>query len=87
VPKAIGDFIMLDLLRKSGGGAVAVTDDEMIKCTREIGGAEGLFVAPEGAATYAALKHFLATDQIRPDDSTVLFNTGAGVKYREGYGG
>jgi len=83
VPKAIGDFIMLDILRKSGGGAVAVTDDEMIASVREVGAAEGLFVAPEGAATYAALKHLLATKTVRPDESVVLFNTGAGVKYLE----
>ena len=87
VPKAIGDFIMLDILRKSGGGAIAVTDDEMIACTREVGAAEGLFVAPEGAATYAALKHLLAAGTVRREESVVLFNTGAGVKYLECYGG
>ena len=87
VPKAIGDFIMLDILRKSGGGAVAVTDEEMIACTREVGSAEGLFVAPEGAATYAALKHLLAAGTVRREESVVLFNTGAGVKYLECYGG
>ena len=87
VPKAIGDFIMLDILRQSGGGAVAVTDEEMIACTREVGSAEGLFVAPEGAATYAALRHLLATKNIRPDESIILFNTGAGVKYLECFGG
>jgi len=86
VPKAIGDFIMLDILRKSGGGAVAVADDEMIAGVREIGAAEGLFVAPEGAATYAALRHLLAAKTIRPDESVVLFNTGAGVKYLECFG-
>ena len=87
VPKAIGDFIMLDILRKSGGGAVAVTDDEMITCTKEVSSAEGIFVAPEGAATYAALKHLLATGKIQATESTVLFNTGAGVKYLECFGG
>jgi threonine synthase len=83
VPKAIGDFIMLDILRKSGGGAVAVTDGEMIAGVREVGAAEGLFVAPEGAATYAALKHLIAAKAVRADESVVLFNTGAGVKYLE----
>ena len=87
MPKAIGDFIMLDILRKSGGGAVAVTDEEMIASVREVGAAEGLFVAPEGAATYAALKHLLAAKTIRPEESVVLFNTGAGVKYLECFGG
>ncbi len=86
VPKAIGDFIMLDILRKSGGGAVAVSDEEMIAGVRAVGAAEGLFVAPEGAATYAALKHLLADKTVRPDESIVLFNTGAGVKYLECFG-
>jgi threonine synthase len=83
VPKAIGDFIMLDILRKSGGGAVAVSDEEMIADTRVVGSTEGLFVAPEGAATYAALKRLLATGQIAATETVVLFNTGAGVKYLE----
>ncbi len=85
VPKAIGDFIMLDLLRKSGGGALAVSDDEMIACTKEVGAAEGVFPAPEGAACYAALKQLLAAGQVRPDESIVLFNTGTGLKYLECY--
>jgi len=83
VPKAIGDFIMLDILRKSGGGAVAVSDEDMIASVREVGSAEGLFVAPEGAATYAALKQLLVAKTVRPEESVVLFNTGAGVKYLE----
>ena len=86
VPKAIGDFIMLDLLRKSGGGAIAVSDDEMIACTKEVGAAEGVFSAPEGAACYAALKHLLTSGQVDPDESIVLFNTGSGLKYLECYG-
>ncbi len=87
VPKAIGDFIMLDILHKSGGGAVAVTDEEMIASVREVGSAEGLFVAPEGAATYSALKQLLKAGTVKPDESVVLFNTGAGVKYLECFGG
>jgi threonine synthase len=86
VPKAIGDFIMLDLLRKSGGGAIAVSDDDMIACTREVGAAEGVFPAPEGAACYAALKKLLNGGIVRPDESIVLFNTGSGLKYLECFG-
>ncbi len=56
VPKAIGDFLILKILRQSNGGAVAVDDEEMIRVTREVGSSEGLFVAPEGAACFAALK-------------------------------
>jgi threonine synthase len=87
VPKAIGDFIMLDALRASGGGAIAVTDEEMIACTKEVGAAEGVFPAPEGAACYAALKTLLASGGVKPDESVVLFNTSTGLKYLECYGG
>src|SRR5258708_14730589 len=87
VPKAIGDFLMLDALRKSGGGAVAVPDEAMISSTKEVGSAEGVFVAPEGAACYAALKTLLAGGQVKPEESVVLFNTSTGLKYLECYGG
>jgi threonine synthase len=85
VPRAIGDFIMLDALRKSGGGAVAVSDEAMLTATRELGSAEGIFAAPEGAACYAALKVLLADGTIKPHERTVLFNTGSGLKYLECY--
>ena len=87
VPKAIGDFIMLDALRASHGGAIAVTDDEMIACTKEVGAAEGVFPAPEGAACYAALKTLLAAKRVAPGETVVLFNTSTGLKYLECYGG
>lgn len=87
VPKAIGDFIMLDALRSSGGGAVAVSDEDMISSTREVGAAEGVFVAPEGAACYAALKQLLRDGTIKPDQTVVLFNTSTGLKYLECFGG
>jgi threonine synthase len=86
VPRAIGDFIMLDILRKSGGGAIAVADEEMIADTQVIGGAEGLFCAPEGAACFSALKKMIASGAVTPADRIVLFNTGTGMKYLEAYG-
>ncbi|MGH9844902.1 MAG: threonine synthase [Blastocatellia bacterium] len=86
VPRAIGDFIMLDILRRSGGGAVAVTDEEMIADTRVIGAAEGLFCAPEGAACLSGLRKLLAAGKVTADDRIVLFNTGTGVKYLEAFG-
>ena len=86
VPKAIGDFIMLNILRKSGGGAISVTDEEMIADTKVVGAAEGLFCAPEGAACFSALKKMLAAGTVSADDRIVLFNTGTGVKYLEAYG-
>jgi len=85
VPKAIGDFLILDAIRASNGTAIAVTDEELIHATREIGAAEGLFVAPEGAACLPALRKLIASNFIGAGDQVVLFNTGAGVKYLESY--
>jgi threonine synthase len=85
VPKAIGDFLILDALRTSGGTALAVTDDELIAATKEIGAAEGIFCAPEGAACLPALKKLLSDGAVKPDERVVLFNTGSGVKYVESF--
>jgi len=85
VPKAIGDFLILVAIRASNGTAIAVTDEELIHATREIGAAEGLFVAPEGAACLPALRKLIASNFIGVGDQVVLFNTGAGVKYLESY--
>jgi threonine synthase len=85
VPKAIGDFLMLRILRESGGGAIAIDDDEMIRVTREVGGAEGLFIAPEGAACFAALRCLIDSGTIKLDEQVVVFNTGSGIKYLECY--
>ena len=86
VPRAIGDFIMLNILRTSGGGAVAVTDEEMITATREIGSLEGMFCAPEGAACLPVLRKLIAEGKVNSKDRVVIFNTGAGMKYLEAYG-
>jgi len=86
VPKAIGDFLILRILRESGGGAIAIDDDEMIRVTREVGGAEGLFIAPEGAACFAALRSLIDSGTIKVDEQVVVFNTGSGIKYLECYG-
>ncbi|HEX8248748.1 MAG TPA: threonine synthase [Pyrinomonadaceae bacterium] len=85
VPKAIGDFIILEILRKSGGSAVAVTDEELISDVREIGAAEGVFPAPEGAACLSALKKMIESGEVENDERIVLFNTGSGVKYLEAF--
>lgn len=85
VPKAVGDFLMLRILRESQGGAVAVDDSEMIRITREVGAAEGMFVAPEGAACFVALKRLRAEGKISEAESVVIFNTGSGIKYLDCY--
>jgi threonine synthase len=83
VPKAIGDFLMLDILRRSNGGAIAIDDEEMIRAVREVGSKEGLFVAPEGAACFVALKKLRASGKIDIGERVVIFNTGSGIKYLE----
>ena len=85
VPKAIGDFIMLKILRQSNGGAIAVDDEEMVRVAREVGSNEGLFVAPEGAACFAALKSLCAAGKIDSSERVVIFNTGSGIKYLDCY--
>ena len=85
VPKAIGDFMIIDALRESGGTAVSVTDEELLAAVREIGAAEGLFCAPEGAACLPALRKLIEQELIAENETVVLFNTGAGVKYLEAF--
>ena len=85
VPRAIGDFLIIDALRDSGGTAIAVTDAELVAAVGEIGAAEGVFCAPEGAACLPALRRLLADGAVKPDEQVVLFNTGAGVKYLESF--
>ncbi|MCI0489689.1 MAG: threonine synthase [Blastocatellia bacterium] len=85
VPRAIGDFLMLDILRKSGGTAVSVSDDELLAAVGEIGAAEGIFPAPEGAACLPALKRLIERGEVRRDERVVLFNTGSGLKYLDAF--
>ena len=81
VPKAYGDYLVLDILRKSGGVAVAVTDDEIMDSMQRWGHVEGVFAAPEGAASLAAYRKLHDSCFFGPDDAVVLFNTGTGLKY------
>ena len=81
VPAAIGDYLVLAALRESGGGAVTVTDDEIMKWVRDAAALEGLFMSPEGAATAAALHRLLADGAVSPEETVLLLNTGSGLKY------
>jgi threonine synthase len=85
VPKAIGDFLILRILRESNGGVVAVDDEEMLRVAREVGSSEGLFVAPEGAACFVALRSLRAAGKISAGEKAVIFNTGSGIKYLDCY--
>jgi threonine synthase len=81
VPRAVGDFLILRAVRDSGGSAVAVSDEQMAEHVRLLGSLTGIFAAPEGAATSAALPLLLERGDIRDSDEVVLFNTGSGLKY------
>ncbi len=81
VPQAIGDFLILQALRESGGGAVAVPDRAMAEWVERLGADTGVFACPEGGATVAAVPLFRERQMISADEEVVLFNTGSGLKY------
>jgi len=85
VPKALGDFLVLSAVKKSGGDAVAATDDEMLATGKELAALEGMYAAPEGAATVVAARKLRAAGRIQPQEKVVLFNTGTGYKYAEAW--
>jgi threonine synthase len=81
VPKAYGDYLILDILRASKGTAIAVSDDEILDCVLDWARDEGVFAAPEGAASLAAYRKLLTSGFLSEKDTVVLFNTGSGLKY------
>ena len=85
VPKALGDFLVLAGVRATQGTAVTATDDEMLAAGKELASAEGIFAAPEGAATVVAARKLAEKRWIKPHERVVLFNTGCGYKYSEAW--
>ncbi|HUY93774.1 MAG TPA: threonine synthase [Terracidiphilus sp.] len=83
VPKAYGDYIILEILRASGGTAVAVSDEAIFASLKDWATHEGLLLSPEGAAATAAYDYLLQTGYLTPSDRVVLFNTGSGNKYTD----
>jgi threonine synthase len=81
VPAAIGDFLILRVVRESSGFATAVSDDAILKARRLAAQKEGVLLCPEGAATLAAYQQELASGRISPTESAVLFNCATGLKY------
>jgi threonine synthase len=81
VPKSFADRIILRDIRDSHGNAVAVSDEAILKAQTELAEKEGIFAAPEGAATLAALEQLVRDKWVHPDEKIVLFNTGTGLKY------
>ncbi len=85
VPKALGDFIVLRAIRETRGTAIASTDDDMLTMGRELAALEGIFAAPEGAATVVAAQKLTERKWIGADETVVAFNTGSGYKYTEAW--
>ena len=85
VPGPLGDLMILSMLRQTKGAALTVTDDEMLHAGRELASLEGIFAAPEGAATVIATRKLAASGWIKPEETVVLFNTGTGYKYAEAW--
>ena len=83
VPKPYGDYIMLEILKESGGVALAFPDGVILASLQDWAKNEGIFLSPEGAAATAAYDHLLKTGFLKPTDRVVLFNTGAGLKYTD----
>ncbi len=86
VPKSFADHLILKDIRESQGTAVAVSDEAILEAQRQLASQEGLFAAPEGAATLAAARELARRGWIRPDERVVLFNTGSGLKYLDHLG-
>ena len=85
VPGPLGDQLILRMLRQTKGTAIGVTDDEMLQAGKELATHEGIFAAPEGAATVIAARKLAASGWIKPKETVVLFNTGTGYKYAEAW--
>ena len=81
VPSAIGDYLILDALRTSNGGAVTVSDNEILNMMEVVASLEGLFICPEGAATAVALEKLVAEGTVSKSERSLLLNTGSGLKY------
>ena len=85
VPKPLGDFLVLNAVRESGGAAIAVSDRDLVDAGIRLATEDGLFLAPEGAACVPAVERLLADGRIKPDEQVVIYNTGSGLKYMEAY--
>jgi threonine synthase len=81
VPKSFADHLILQDIYESHGTAIAVSDEAILESQKQLAAAEGIFAAPEGAATLAALKELIKQKWVQPDERIVLFNTGSGLKY------
>jgi threonine synthase len=85
VPKPLGDFLILEAVERSGGVAIAVSDEDLIDAGIRLAEKDGIFIAPEGAACLPALDRLMASGLLKKDDEIVIYNTGSGLKYLDAY--
>ena len=83
VPSAIGDFLVLEAVRASGGTALTVSDEEILDTWRDIAKTDGALTCPEGAAAVKAARLIKEMGLVGEDDTVLVLNTGAGMKYTE----
>jgi threonine synthase len=81
VPAAVGDFLILDAVRQSGGWATAIDDDTIAVARDRVARETGHLLCPEGAATFAAWEDAVAAGRLSADAEAVLFNCATGLKY------
>jgi len=85
VPKALGDFLVLQAVRESGGTALSVSDEEMLDAGILLAEREGIFPAPEGGACVAAVRQLVESGFLKNNERILIYNTGSGLKYLEAY--
>jgi threonine synthase len=85
VPKALGDFLVLEAVRDSGGTALSISDADMLDAGIQLAENEGIFPAPEGGACVAAARRLAEAGFLKSSDRVVIYNTGSGYKYLEAY--
>jgi threonine synthase len=85
VPGPLGDLMMLKMLKQTNGTALTVSDAEMLEAGKQLASQEGIFAAPEGAATVIGARKLAESGWIKPEEKVVLFNTGTGYKYAEAW--
>ncbi|MDQ0252864.1 threonine synthase [Evansella vedderi] len=83
VPKALGDFLVLEAIYETEGYAIAISDEDLLKEQQLVAQKEGAFICPEGAATFAAVRKLKEQGWLKSEDRVLCLNTGMGIKYPE----
>ena len=81
VPKPFGDYLIIRTITESNGTAIAVSDEEMVRAMKDIARTEGVWMCPEGAATYASLPQLRDSGYVDKEETVLLYNTGSGILY------